>query len=550
MKGTDLLTPALTTCVLLFATQDRSTAEQNELFTLLASDGTPDQWFGSGMAVSGGRIVVGAPRPSGRVYLYDRSTGQELGQLTSADTALDDLFGWSVALEGNLLVVGAPQDDDNGSDSGSAYVFDASTGQQLFKLLPSDGVVGAQFGWGVSVSGGHAVISAIYDNERGHRSGAAYVFDVNTGQEIWKLYPGDGAPKDFFGRGVSLSGDLFIGGADGNDDLGDRSGAAYIFEVSTGRQLLKLLPTDGHALQHFGMDVSLCDGFAIVGAPGDDDHGYRSGAAYVYDATTGSLLHKLHSSDIDAFDFFGASVFIDGNQVAVEAQFDESSYYGRVFTFDVTSGAELSMLRNSDNALLDFFGTALCIDADRLVVGAFGADHLGSDSGAAYVFEVPVTPGAGYCFGDPLSGTPCPCGNNNDRSVPGSGCDNGVYASGARLSATGVAKVSADTVTLLATHLEPNNSGLYFQANTDLSPGIVWGDGLRCAGGGEVRLQVRVADAAGSSQTTVPIATKGNVSPGDTRRYQVWYRTIIAPPCGHGVHEFNTTNGYTIAWRP
>ena len=160
-------------------------------------------------------------------------------------------------------------------------------------------------------------------------------------------------------------------------------------------------------------------------------------------------------------------------------------------------------------------------------------------------------PGAGYCFGDVGSGTPCPCSNDNDGSVPGSGCDNGVFASGAQLTGSGVASVSLDSLVLTTSHLEPNNSGLYFQANNDLSPGIVWGDGLQCAGGQIKRLQVRFADANGTSYTTVGIsAWAGNVLAGDVKRYQCWYRTTTNPPCGLGVNDFNSSNGYEVTWIP
>ena len=159
------------------------------------------------------------------------------------------------------------------------------------------------------------------------------------------------------------------------------------------------------------------------------------------------------------------------------------------------------------------------------------------------------TPGSGYCFGDSGSGTPCPCSNDNDGSFPGSGCANGAFSSGAQLTGSGYANVFNDTLVLTTTHLEPNNAGLYFQADNDLSPGTPWGDGLQCAGGNLRRLQVRFADATGTSSTTIGISAKaGNVSPGDTKYYQCWYRTIVNPPCGLGVNDFNSSNGYVITW--
>ena len=124
-------------------------------------------------------------------------------------------------------------------------------------------------------------------------------------------------------------------------------------------------------------------------------------------------------------------------------------------------------------------------------------------------------------------------------------------ASGAQLTGSGTASVSADTLVLTTAHLEPDNAGLYFQADNGLSPGLAWGDGLRCTGGQLKRLQVRFANAAGSSATTIGIsANAGNVTAGSTKRYQCWYRTTVNPPCGPGLNDFNSSNGYEVIWLP
>jgi hypothetical protein len=183
------------------------------------------------------------------------------------------------------------------------------------------------------------------------------------------------------------------------------------------------------------------------------------------------------------------------------------------------------------------------VDTDIVFAGNYLISVTGTPVGGE--------PGVGYCFGDPGSGTPCPCSNDNDGSVPGSGCDNGAFASGAKLTGSGVASLSNDSLVLTTHRLEPNNSGLYFQADNDLSPGVIWGDGLQCAGGDLRRLQVRFANAMGTSSTTLPISAKaGNVTAGSTKRYQCWYRTTSNPPCGSGVNDFNASNGYEVTWLP
>lgn len=151
-------------------------------------------------------------------------------------------------------------------------------------------------------------------------------------------------------------------------------------------------------------------------------------------------------------------------------------------------------------------------------------------------------PGTVFCTGDG-SATSCPCGN---ASAPGEGCGNGSGA-GAILSASGAASVSASSVVLSGRQLIPSQPGLYFQGNNAIASGagIQFGDGLRCAGGGVIRLQVRFAATDGTSETSIDIALKGGVVAGDTKRYQCWYRDPNTSPCGTA---FNLTNGYELTW--
>ncbi len=72
----------------------------------------------------------------------------------------------------------------------------------------------------------------------------------------------------------------------------------------------------------------------------------------------------------------------------------------------------------------------------------------------------------------------------------------------------------------------------------------MFGDGLRCAGGAAVRLQVVMADASGDSSTNVNIGAVSGAVAGDTRRYQFWYLDALSP-CGSG---FNLTNAVELVW--
>ncbi len=157
-----------------------------------------------------------------------------------------------------------------------------------------------------------------------------------------------------------------------------------------------------------------------------------------------------------------------------------------------------------------------------------------------------VTVGAGgptsYCDGTAAA---CPCANGG---APGEGCANSTGA-GAVLSTSGSTSVSAADLVLSSIRLPPDQPGLYFQGNNAVNSGngVPFGDGLRCAGGGVIRIQVRTSSSSGTSQTTTNIVAATGVQPGDTKRYQIWYRDPQGSPCGTG---FNLSNGIEVSWTP
>ena len=98
-------------------------------------------------------------------------------------------------MSGSLIVVGAYDDDDKGSASGSAYVFEKGADgavTQLAKLTAADGAASDYFGHSVAVSGSLIVVGAIYDDDKGSNSGSAYVFQTNR-EEADEEATGSGA---------------------------------------------------------------------------------------------------------------------------------------------------------------------------------------------------------------------------------------------------------------------------------------------------------------------------------------------------------------------
>ena len=185
----------------------------------------------------------------------------------------------------------------------------------------------------------------------------------------------------------------------------------------------------------------------------------------------------------------------------------------------------------------------VCGQTYMLRIGQFGTTT--GVTGSFDISETGGTPcgpvGQPYCFGDG-TGTACPCANNG---AAGNGCASSVNPNGGNLSTSGNADLGNDTLALLGSGM-PNSTCLYFQGTSQIS--VVFGDGLRCAGGAVTRLGTKL-NALGSSQYPIgadaPISVKGGVMAPGSRVYQVWYRNA-APFCTP--RTFNLVNGILVNW--
>lgn len=368
-------------------------------FKLVPDDGVADDRFGGSVAISGDTAIIGACRRgdphgssvSGSAYLFRVSTGRQIARLRPEDQVQGDRFGYSVAICDKKAIVGAYRHEHKGIKCGAAYVFDTVTGEQLRILLPLDGAVGDRFGFSVAISGSIAIVGAYQDDDHGEGSGSAYVFDISTGRQIAKLIARDGAEGDHFGITVGIDGDTAIVGSYLEDHHGRDSGSAYLFEASTGRPVSKLRPDDGRTRDYFGRSVAISSTIAIVGAWGDRDNGLESGSAYIFDTRTGRQIAKLLALDGSAGDRFGSAVAVIGSTAIVGAwgNDDRGADSGSAYIFDIESGLQITKLLATDGRERDAFGGSVALSGEMALVGAGGVDgDAGVDSGAAYLIEL------------------------------------------------------------------------------------------------------------------------------------------------------------------
>ncbi|MBL4697842.1 MAG: hypothetical protein JKX70_03310 [Phycisphaerales bacterium] len=375
---------------------------------LTSASAMPDDHFGASVAGDNDILVIGVPdddehgETAGAVYVYrliDQEWVQE-AKLESEDISEGDLFGNWVSIDENLIVIGAPGDDDNGNNSGSAYIFKFVGGQwvQETKLNPSDAGSTDFFGGAVSISGSSVVIGATRNDELGTNAGSAYVFSFDGGQwnEQAKLLASDGEAFDAFGVSLCISGDTVIIGAPEDDDSGNSSGSAYIFTRTDSRwtQQAKLIADDGGASDFFAISVGISGNNAVIGSYWDDDAMSNAGAAYIFafDGKQWTQQTKLFASDASLGAQFGFSVSIQGNTVMVGANKEDSSVIesgsAYLFEFDGSQWSDGVRVLAEDGIEADRFGGDVAVWDGFAMSSAVGHDSAAADGGAVYIFDL------------------------------------------------------------------------------------------------------------------------------------------------------------------
>lgn len=544
-----------------FALSTLAGAAAQEEAKLVSADAAGGDTLGHCVGASGDTILVGATGDddlgtfTGSAYVFTGGPGgwSQEAKLLASDAGIAQRFGWSGDVDGDTAVVGAIFGNGLAPVSGSAYVFVRSGGawSQQEKLEASDGASSDWYSRSVAISGETIAVGAAQDDDNGADSGSVYVYERSgtVWSETAKLTPGDGAANDTFGEALSLSGDLLVVGSPQDDDGGaSSSGSAYVFKRTLGAwsQVAKLTANDPTFGAWLGKALHTDGERVIVGGYRGDDGGTGDcGVAYVFSDTGGgwSQEAKLVASDKTGGDQFGWSVNIQGDEALVGAV-QRASGTGAVYRFlRGTSGwVEDAIVLASDASTGDSYGWSLARDGEVVAVGASGAPSPAGNSGAAYVLRY-ETPFTSYCFGDG-SGTLCPCANTG---AAGAGCANSA-TSGGLLVAEGTASALADDLAFSASDLPAGKPSLLFfgTQQAGAGAGVLLGDGLLCAGGAIQRLDVRTSSPAGTVAWGPGLVATYGFAADDRRDFQVWYRDP-AGPCNLGN---NLTNGVEVIFGP
>lgn len=256
----------------------------------------------------------------------------------------------------------------------------------------SSAAIGDGFGRALALDGLHAIVGAIGDDTLAENSGAAYVFDLTSGLAVEdaKLLASDGAAYDYFGSAVAIDGDLAIVGAAGATS-GGNPGSAYVFRRTGGAWVEEavLVPSSSDIGDGFGASIALDGDRAFIGAP---HQGGNDAAVYVFEFSTGSWseVQEIIPADIWLGDAFGKALSLDGDRILISSPFDSAgaaTSAGSVYVYEESGGtwSETAKFNADIPESGEFFGYSLDLDGDFAFVGAPSPNPPGT--GTAFVFE-------------------------------------------------------------------------------------------------------------------------------------------------------------------
>jgi hypothetical protein len=230
------------------------------------------------------------------------------------------------------VVVGTWLDDTGAEDAGTVYVYDmasASPAVPAFTLHNPNPSIGDWFGLAVAIDGTRVVVGAQRDDAGANDAGRAYVYDltrVNPTVPFVTMNNPNPAPQDFFGSSVAISGSRAVVGAYWDAAGANYSGSVYVYHLdgpSPSIPFLTLTNPSPAVNDNFGGSVAISGTRIVIGAAPDDAGAIDAGSAYVYDVASSTpavpvtVLTRANAGD---YDYFGGAVAIENDTIVVGAR--------------------------------------------------------------------------------------------------------------------------------------------------------------------------------------------------------------------------------------
>ena len=308
--------------------------------------------------------------------------------LCVADGGDAPVFGTDVVLTDVEAFVGAQEAVIDGVQSGAVYTYALVGGawERVGRLVPPYARDGHRFGTWISVDGDTMMIGSPYDDELGEDTGAVYVYERVDGDWgfVQKLLPSIGEELGAFGHVFHRGGIAVIGAA--ARVYGDVEGAAYVFEYDGDEwiETQRLTASDGGPGEVFGLSPVFDEDWLMIGAPFASNELYvPNGACYVFRREEGAWV-ETQVLEPDVFDFghtYGFDLALEGGRLLVG---DPGADQGRgevvVYELDAGVWKRTQVIEPEIDGLMGF-GNQLAMDGSTLLIGAPDTEmHAGAAS--------------------------------------------------------------------------------------------------------------------------------------------------------------------------
>lgn len=240
-------------------------------------------------------------------------------------TAQNNWFGYSLAVDGDRVFAGAPRGYDLGFGAGRVNIYEpAGNHWQL-----AQGIAGPVqepiecFGWSVDAHDEWLAVGATCGLQAGNE-GAAYLYrQAGFWAAHAEVFPGDNVPDSQFGASVSIDADtLFVGAPDYEQPFA-KGGTVWVYERSGLQWTLsqQIYNTFSGYDDRFGFAIDHEGDRLVVGAYSEQDATvpHHSGAVHVYEKVGGTWNHvqKITPTSPVLNGFFGRAVALDGERLVV-----------------------------------------------------------------------------------------------------------------------------------------------------------------------------------------------------------------------------------------
>ena len=356
--------------------------------------GAPEREDGTGrsIALTGRHILVASPDAKGlgprvTVRIYDAASFAPVADIMSPDMPLPTGdFGSVTEMTEKFALICDEGHSSSQPSENIALLHDVKTGERLRRFNDPSGVAGSRFGSDCALSDRHALIAAPGYDAVKERAGAAYLFDVETGELLQKFHSPAPQKGGAFGAQVVLS-DRYAAIVQRfrTPEIGG-PGAVYIYDLESGH-LARTFEKHEDDRGYVGALALQGDQILIGHTYGRVD-GRRSGRIDIFDIKTRKHVRRILPPGIPTNVAFGANVVWSGDRVLVginEFRVGAEAYEGVAMLFDATTGEHLQTLARPPGEDVGIFPTRIAMAGDRILLS--GLDDEMFVGGDAYLYE-------------------------------------------------------------------------------------------------------------------------------------------------------------------